>query len=66
MHGRLSRPRSMPAKSPLPTVKRIVKARWRRRLGPARIASELGLPASTVHAVPAGCRIKRQLNARVD
>lgn len=39
--------------------KRIVKARWRRRLGPAQIAGELGIPASTVHAVLTRCRINR-------
>ncbi|WP_344379046.1 IS481 family transposase, partial [Agromyces tropicus] len=59
MTDRSSRPRSMPAKTPLPTVKRIVKARWRRRLGPAQIAGELGLPTSTVHAVLVRCRINR-------
>lgn len=54
-----SRPRSMPAKTPLATVKRIVRLRWRRRLGPVQIAGELGLPASTVHAVLVRCRINR-------
>ncbi|MFT8636480.1 MAG: IS481 family transposase [Pseudoclavibacter sp.] len=59
MTDRSSRPRSMPARTPLPVVKRIVKARWRRRLGPAQIAGELGLAASTVHAVLVRCRINR-------
>ncbi|EGD53186.1 integrase family protein, partial [Gordonia neofelifaecis NRRL B-59395] len=59
MADRSSRPRSMPAKTPPAAVKRIVKARWRRRLGPAQIAGELGLPASTVHAVLVRCRINR-------
>lgn len=59
MMDRSSRPRSMPARTPLPVVKRIVKARWRRRLGPVQIAGELGLPASTVHAVLVRCRINR-------
>jgi len=59
MADRSSRPRSMPLKTPLPQVKRIVKARWRRRLGPVQIAGELGLPASTVHAVLVRCRINR-------
>lgn len=40
-------------------VKRIVKARWRRRLGPVQIAGELGIAASTVHAVLVRCRINR-------
>jgi len=59
MADRSSRPRSMPTKTPLPQVKRIVKLRWRDRLGPAQIAGELGLPASTVHAVLVRCRINR-------
>ena len=59
MADRSSRPRSMPTKTPLPQVKKIVKARWRRRLGPVQIAGELGLPASTVHAVLVRCRINR-------
>jgi len=59
MADRSSRPRSMPGKTPLPVVKRIVKARWRRRLGPAQIAGELGLAPSTVHAVLVRCRINR-------
>jgi transposase InsO family protein len=59
MVDRPSRPHSMPAKTPLPVVKRIVRLRWRRRLGPAQIAGELGLPISTVHAVLVRCRINR-------
>lgn len=59
MVDRSSRPRSMPARTPLPVVKRIVKARWRRRLGPVQIAGELGLPASTVHAVLVRCRMNK-------
>lgn len=59
MVDRSSRPQSMPTRTPLQQVKRIVKLRWRRRLGPAQIAGELGLPASTVHAVLVRCRINR-------
>ncbi len=59
MLDRSSRPRSMPTKTPPELVKRIVKARWRRRLGPAQIAAELGLPTSTVHAVLVRARINR-------
>lgn len=44
MQDRSSRPRSMPTKAPLP----VVKARWRRRLGPVQIAGELGLAPLTV------------------
>jgi len=59
MRDRSSRPHSMPTKTPLPVVKRIVKARWRRRLGPVQIAGELGVAPSTVHAVLVRCRINR-------
>ena len=59
MGDRSSRPRSMPAKTPPAVVKRIVNARWRRRLGPVQIAGELGLAPSTVHAVLKRCRINR-------
>ena len=59
MVDRSSRPRSMPTKTPPATVKRIVKIRWRRRLGPVQIGGELGIPASTVHAVLARARINR-------
>jgi transposase InsO family protein len=59
MTDRSSRPRSMPTKTPPETVKRIVRVRWRRRLGPVQIAGELNLPASTVYAVLTRCRINR-------
>jgi len=59
MVDRSSRPRSMPTKTPPATVKRIVKIRWRRRLGPVQIGGELGIPASTVHAVLVRARINR-------
>lgn len=59
MIDRSSRPRSMPTKTPPAVVKRIVKARWRRRLGPPQIAGELGIPASTVHSVLVRARINR-------
>lgn len=59
MADRSSRPRSMPTRTPPATVKRIVKVRWRRRLGPAQIVGELGIAASTVHAVLVRCRINR-------
>lgn len=59
MADRSSRPRSMPAKTPPEVVKRIVTARWRRRLGPVQIAGELGMAASTVYAVLVRCRINR-------
>lgn len=59
MTDRSSRPLSMPGRTPARTVKQIVRLRWRRRLGPAQISEELGIPASTVHAVLVRCRISR-------
>ena len=59
MSDRSSRPRSMPNSTAPEVVRLIVRLRWRRRLGPAQIAGELGLPASTVHAVLVRCRINR-------
>lgn len=59
MSDRSSRPRSMPTRTPPAMVKRIVEARWRRRLGPVQIGGELGIPASTVHAVLVRCRVNR-------
>jgi len=59
MVDRSSRPRLMPTKTAPAVVRQIVRIRWRRRLGPAQIAGELGLPASTVHAVLVRCRINR-------
>jgi transposase InsO family protein len=40
-------------------MRRIVKLRWRKRLGPVQIRGQLGVPASTVHAVLTRCRINR-------
>lgn len=51
MNDRSSRPRSMPTRTPLPAVKRIIRLRRRGRLGPVQIAGELDMAASTVHAV---------------
>jgi transposase InsO family protein len=59
MLDRSSRPRRSPAKTPPPLVRQIVRLRWRHRLGPVQIAGQLGLPASTVHAVLVRCRINR-------
>ena len=64
MADRSSRPSTTPTRTPPAVVKQIVAARWRRRLGPAQIAGELGMPASTVHAVLVRCRINRL--ARLD
>jgi transposase InsO family protein len=59
MADRSSRPRHSPTQTPPETVRRIVRLRWRHRLGPAQIAGRLELPASTVHAVLVRCRINR-------
>ena len=59
MVDRSSRPHSSPNKIPEQLMRRIVRLRWRRRLGPVQIAGELGLAASTVHAVLVRCRINR-------
>jgi hypothetical protein len=59
MADRSSRPRSSPAKTPPQVVRQIVRLRWRQRLGPVPIAGQLGMPASTVHAVLVRCRINR-------
>jgi transposase InsO family protein len=59
MVDRSSRPHVSPAKTSAQVVRRIVKLRWRKRLGPVQIAGQLGVPASTVHAVLTRCRINR-------
>ena len=48
---RSSRPRRSPGKTARKLEKRIVGLRQRRKIGPARIASIVGLPGSTVHRV---------------
>jgi hypothetical protein len=40
-------------------VRKIVHLRWTQRLGPAQIAPQVGLAASTVHAVLVRCRSSR-------
>lgn len=51
MVGRSSRPYSSPRRTPTRTERRIIKLRVGKRLGPARIASRLGLNPATVHRV---------------
>jgi transposase InsO family protein len=48
---RSSRPHRCPHQTPARLEARIVAIRQRRKLGPARIASIVGVPASTVHRV---------------
>ena len=59
MQDRSSRPHRSPTRTSPQMVRRIVRLRWRQRLGPVQIAGRLGLPASTVHAVLVRCRINR-------
>ena len=59
MADRSSRPRTSPAKTSEQLKRQIVRLRWRQRLGPVQIAGQLGVPASTVHAVLVRCRINR-------
>jgi transposase InsO family protein len=59
MSDRSSRPHRSPTKTSPGMVRRIVRLRWRRRLGPVQIAGQLAVPASTVHAVLVRCRISR-------
>jgi transposase InsO family protein len=51
LQDRSSRPRRCPHQTPARVEERIVRIRQRRKLGPARIASIVGVPASTVHRV---------------
>jgi transposase InsO family protein len=51
LEDRSSRPHRCPHQTPAKVERRIVRLRQRRKLGPARIASIVGLPASTVHRV---------------
>ena len=59
MVDRSSRPHNSPTKTPPELVGRIVRLRWRQRLGPVQIAGRLGMQASTVQAVLVRCRINR-------
>jgi len=59
MSDRSSRPRRSPTRTSPDVVRQIVRLRWRKRLGPVQIAGQLGVPASTVHAVLTRCRINR-------
>ena len=59
MQDRSSRPHRSPNRTPQHLVKKIVHRRWKQRLGPVAIGAELGMPASTVHAVLTRCRLNR-------
>lgn len=51
LEDRSSRPRRCPTRTRRKVERRIVALRRRRKLGPARIASIVGVPRSTVHRV---------------
>jgi transposase InsO family protein len=51
LQDRSSRPRSCPHQTPAKVERRIVALRQSRKLGPARLAGIVGVPASTVHRV---------------
>ena len=51
LEDRSSRPRSCPHQTPARVERRIVALRRSRRLGPARLAGLVDVPASTVHRV---------------
>ncbi|GLW70222.1 IS481 family transposase [Kitasatospora phosalacinea] len=51
LHDRPSRPRTTPHRTPDAIEAEVCRLRRERRLGPARIAPILGMPASTVHRV---------------
>ncbi|MEU4429050.1 IS481 family transposase, partial [Actinoplanes sp. NPDC024001] len=59
MTDRSSRPHRQPNLTPAPIVRKIVHLRRKRRLGPVPIADQLGLAASTVHAVLRRRRLNR-------
>lgn len=59
MQDRSSGPHRSPNRTSPDVVKRIVALRWRKRLGPVGIAGQLGMPASTVHAVLTRCRVNQ-------
>jgi len=51
LEDRSSRPHSCPHRTPARIEQRIVALRRSRRLGPARLAGIVGVPASTVHRI---------------
>jgi transposase InsO family protein len=59
LEDRSSRPRSCPHQTPARVERRIVALRQSRKLGPARLAGIVGVPASTVHRVLARHGINR-------
>ena len=59
MADRSSRPRTCPNRTSSQMTRKILRLRWRRRLGPAQIGGLLGVAPSTVHAVLVRGRVNR-------
>jgi hypothetical protein len=59
MADRSSRPHHSPHRTPAPLVRKVVHLHWTQRLGPAQIAPQVGLAASTVHGILVRCRLSR-------
>lgn len=59
LRDRSSRPHSCPHQTPARVERRIVALRQSRKLGPARLAGIVGVPASTVHRVLVRHRVNR-------
>lgn len=59
MVDRSSAPHRQAGRTPAAVVRRIVALRLRHRLGPVAIADQLGIQASTGHAVLVRCRLNR-------
>lgn len=51
LEDRSSRPRRTPTKTPPKVERRVVALRRRCQMGPARLAGQAGVPASTLHAI---------------
>lgn len=61
MADRSSRPHTSPTKTCDAVMRRIVRLRWRHRIGPVQIGGLTGVPASTVHAVPRSVPTRRPI-----
>jgi len=59
MGDRSSRPHRSPGRTRQPTVRKIVHLRCKQRLGPVAIARQVGVAASTAHAVLRRCGLNR-------
>lgn len=59
MDDRSCRPHHVANRTPAPVMRRIVHLRWKKRLGPVAIGAQLGVPASTVHAVLVRVKLNR-------